>query len=106
MGRALSWMGRQVTRKMGRGVSRHPSSSRNRPRIPSIPRARTRPNYRDWEDELFARLRLKRIDYLVSSATYNVEPPTNQRAAADEAQLRLQKDYSLAMSIFFDMTSE
>ena len=63
-------------------------------------------NYRDWEDELFARLRLKRIDYLVSSATYNVEPPTNQRAAADEAQLRLQKDYSLAMSIFFDMTSE
>ena len=61
-------------------------------------------NYRDWEDELFARLRL--IAYLVSSATYNVEPPTNQRAAADEAQLRLEKDFSLAMSIFFDMTSE
>ena len=63
-------------------------------------------NYRDWEDELFARLRLKRIDYLVSSATYDVEPPTNAEAAADEAQLRLQKDYSLAMSIFFDMTTE
>ena len=63
-------------------------------------------NYRDWEDELMARLRLKRVDYLLLEATYNKEPPTHAQAASDEAKLQLLKDYSLAMSIFFDMTSD
>lgn len=43
---------------------------------------------------------------MISSATFDTEPPTNSEAAADEAKLRLLKDYSLAMSIFFDLTSK
>jgi len=63
-------------------------------------------DYRDWEDELMARFRLKRVDDLLELAYANVEPRTHSEAEADEAKLQTKKDYSLAMSIFFDMTSD
>ena len=63
-------------------------------------------DYRDWEDELLARLRLKRLDYLLEPSYANVEPPTHSEAEADAAKLQTKKDYCLVMSNFFDMTSD
>ena len=55
---------------------------------------------------LIAKLRLKRVDYLMTDTYANLEPPSHSDATANAAKLLLQKDYSLAMSIIFDMTSE
>ena len=63
-------------------------------------------DYREWEDELLARLRIKRVDYLVDENYLNINPPTNAEARADAAKMILLKDYTLAMGIFFEMTSD
>jgi len=42
-------------------------------------------DYREWEDELLARLRIKRVDYLVDESYLNINPPTNAEARADAA---------------------
>jgi len=36
--------------------------------------------YREWEDELLARLRIKRIDYLVDENYLNINTLTNAEA--------------------------
>ena len=63
-------------------------------------------DYREWEDELLARLRIKRVDYLVDESYLNINQPTNAEARADAAKMILLKDYTLAMGIFFEMTSD
>ena len=63
-------------------------------------------DYYDWDDKLLARLCLKPVDYLLEPSYANVEPPTHSGAEANAAKLQTKKDYSLAMSIFFDMTSD
>ena len=40
-------------------------------------------DYRKWEDELLARLRIKRVDYLVDESFLKTNPPTNAEARAD-----------------------
>lgn len=64
-------------------------------------------DYCDWEDEVMACCGLKNVQYLLTDSTYTtLEPPTQAKAAADEAKMQLLKDYNLVMSIFFGMTSE
>ena len=53
-------------------------------------------DYREWEDVLIARHRLKRVDYLMTDAYANLETPSHSVATANAAKLILQKDYSLA----------
>ena len=62
--------------------------------------------YSKWEDEFITRLCLKRVNYLMTNAYVNQEAPSHSEAVADALKLLLQKAYSLAMSIIFDMTSE
>lgn len=63
--------------------------------------------YRDWEDEAMARLGLKNVLYLLQDPAYaTAEPPTQAEASADDAKMQLLKDYNLAMSILFNMTSD
>jgi len=43
---------------------------------------------------------------LVDESYSNIDPPTNVEARADAAKMILLKDYTLAMGIFFEMTSD
>ncbi len=52
---------------------------------------------REWEDELLARLRIKRVDNLVDESYLNINPPTNAEARADVAKMIFLKGYTLAM---------
>jgi len=63
-------------------------------------------DYREWEDELLARNRIKHVDYQVDARFLKTNPPSNVEARADAAKMILLKDYTLAMGIIFEMTSD
>jgi len=63
-------------------------------------------DYREWENELLARLRIKRVDYLADASFLKINPPSNVEAQADAAKMILLNDYTLAIGIIFEMTSD